>query len=124
SGANYLGSDGDYVVLNGVTQRFAYNHVIPEQLVMRVASFRAVDSATGDYFNGIVYDNTNRYHVGDTVSFANDRGGHWTYSIEAVATADSTHQNSFYAGKVYDTFYFDASLGAGRITNSGFQGYN
>ena len=28
SGANYLGSDGDYVVLNGVTQRFAFNHPV------------------------------------------------------------------------------------------------
>ena len=124
SGANYLGSDGDYVVLNGVTQRFAYNHVIPAQAVMRVSSFRAVDSVTGDYFNGIVYDNTGRYHVGDTVSFANNLGGQWTYSIVASTVADSAHQSSFYTGRVYDSFYYDADLGIGHVTNSGFQGYN
>ena len=91
---------------------------------MRVSSFHAVDSVTGDYFDGIVYDNTNRYHVGDTVSFANNLGGTWTYTIVANAIADSAHQSSFYTGRVYDIYYYDVDLGVGRTTNTGFQGYN
>ena len=124
SGNNYIGSDGDYVVLNGVTQRFSYNVVAPPVAVMKLASFQATDSVTGDYFYGIAYDNTDTYHLGDTFSFANDRGGTWTYRILDLRTADTAHQNPFYTGKVYDTYYYDASLGTGRSTNTGFLGYN
>src|SRR5262249_48239188 len=69
---------------NGLTQwsnRASVNiTVIPP--LMKVESFHAVESVTGDTIDGYLYDNTGRYKVGDTYTSTLDQlGGSWTYTI-------------------------------------------
>jgi hypothetical protein len=118
SGANYLGSDADQVEILGNAQNIG-----PAHGPMLVYSFKAVESATGDSYVGVVYDNTGKYAVGDTYTADTDAdGGVWTYTITAAANTDSTHQNEFYAGKVYDLSYSDTTYGA-HNTVTGYAGY-
>jgi hypothetical protein len=98
--------------------------VIPELQVMKVDNFHATESVTGDSYYGVMFDNTASYSVGSTqTSGTDDAGGHWTYTIDSVGTADSAHQNAFYSGKVYDYFYSDVDLGTSAYPYYGFTGF-
>jgi V8-like Glu-specific endopeptidase len=126
SGSNYLGSDGDVVVVNGTSYSIGSGkYVVPVQTVMMVDTFTAVESTTGDTITGILYDNTSRYSVGSTSTSGTDLvGGTWTYTVNSIARADNAHQNASYSGMAYDLSYHDASAGATYVTVFGSQGHN
>ena len=121
SGANGLGTAGDLVIIDGVTLAIDSGHyVVP---VMKLDTFTAVESVTGDRITGVVLDNANRYSVGSSViSATDDRGGHWTYTVTSVAAASSAFTPS-YNGYVYDLNYYDADLNATFNTSNGYTGY-
>ncbi len=118
SGNNYLGSDGDLVTINGQFFGIASGHyVVPEGIttttaapVMQQDTFAAVESVTGDVIFGVLFDNTNRYSIGSSVTApgVDNAGGSWTYTIANISDADAAHQNAALSGFVYDVSYFDA----------------
>ncbi len=126
SGVNYLGSEGD--VVNEGSQSYAIGsgyYVVPDRPVMKLDTFTAVESVTGDVITGVLYDNTSRYSVGSSYTSATDqRGGTWTYTVNSIATADSAHQDTSYSGMVYDLSYRDAELAATYATYYGTKGFS
>ncbi len=124
SGTNYLGSDLDAINVNGTIQLFGQGYyVVPEQPTMKVDYFHTVESATGDWYDGFVYDNSGRYSLGSTYTFGTDQlGGTWTYTVTSVSNGDSVHQDPSYAGMVYDYYYYDADTGAAYSPYFGYAG--
>jgi hypothetical protein len=129
SGSNYLGSEGDVVIVNNTTVAIASGkYVVPDQASastsnMTVDTFQAVESVTGDTISGVLFDNTDRYTVGSSVTTGADQlGGTWTYTVTNIAAADAAHQNAALSGFVYDTSYFDVSLSANFATLYGAKG--
>ena len=129
SGSNYLGSDGDLVIVNNTAFAIASGkYVVTDQASastsnMTMDSFQAVESVTGDTISGVLFDNTNRYAVGSSATTGTDQlGGTWTYTVTNIAAADAAHQNAALSGFVYDTSYFDVSLGASFATFYGAKG--
>ncbi len=104
-------------------------YVVPEPTTatntMNAVYFTAVESATGDLINGVLFDNTSRYTVGSSVTTGLDQlGGTWTYTVNSIVTADTAHQNTAYTGFVYDLTYFDADNGSTFNTLFGSTGLN
>jgi hypothetical protein len=88
--------------------------------------FIAKESKTGDLIYGYVYDTYGRYSIGSTYTSPTDQlGGTWTYTVNNVVTVtDAAHTNSysFYNGKVYDYYYYDADRGSQYFTDFGYTG--
>ena len=129
SGNNYLGSDGDLVIINNTIFAIASGkYVVPDQASastsnMTMDTFQAVESVTGDTISGVLFDNTNRYTVGSSATTGTDQlGGTWTYTVTNIAAADAAHQNAALSGFVYDTSYFDVGLSANFTTLYGAKG--
>jgi VCBS repeat-containing protein len=131
SGNNYLGSDGDLVVVNGSFKAVASGkYVLPEQTasaqVMQADGFRAVESVTGDVILGVVYDDTGRYSVGSTVTTtgSDNLGGNWTYTVTSIGDADAAHQDPSYSGYQYDYVYSDQDNDESVKTDFGAVGWD
>jgi hypothetical protein len=131
SGNGGLGSDGDVVAVNG--KQFAIasgKYVVPEPQTdagtMQLDTFTAVESVTGDHINGVLFDNQGLYSVGSSVTAPgiDNMGGHWTYTVNSIAAADSAHQDASYNGFAYDLTYFDADTGTSYNTLFGTTGLN
>ena len=129
SGNGGLGSDGDVVAVNGKDFAIASGkYVVPEPQTdagtMQLDTFTAVESVTGDHINGVLFDNTGTYSVGSSVTVPgpDNMGGHWTYTVNSIAAADSAHQEASYNGMVYDLTYFDADTGTSYNTLFGRTG--
>ncbi len=91
---------------------------------MQLDTFTAVESVTGDHINGVLFDNQGLYTVGSIVTApgTDNMGGHWTYTVNSIAAADSAHQAASYNGFVYDLTYFDADTGTSYTTFYGTAG--
>jgi hypothetical protein len=104
-----IGPDFDYIYQNGAYQPFGSNgyYVVPE--TMKIDYFYAVESKTGDEYIGYTYDNLGTYVNGQTWTSAttDQLGGHWSYTIYSIGTADSGHQNPGWNGYTYDSYYYD-----------------
>ena len=122
SGTNGLGTEGDIVTVDGAQYAVdSGKYVVP---VMKVDTFTATESVTGDTITGVVLDNAGRYSVGSTVTSGTDeRGGTWTYVVNSVANANSTFTPS-YNGYVYDLAYYDKDLNATFDTTFGHTGWS
>ena len=132
SGNNYLGSDGDLVLVNGRFFGIASGkYVVPEgqqtsaQPVMEAVNYQAQESVTGDVITGVLFDNASLYTVGSSVTAAgtDQLGGHWTYTVSSIADADAKHQDASYNGFAYDLTYLDSDLGQTVSTFYGSTGF-
>ncbi len=134
SGSNYLGSDGDLAVINNRVFAIASGKYVisdnPAPTVdaggssMQAVSYRAVESKTGDVITGVLFDTVDAYSVGSSVTAAgvDNAGGHWTYTVTNIASADSAHQSTRFSGFAYDQTYFDADRGTTSTTFYGSKG--
>ena len=129
SGNGGLGSDGDLVFIGNQAFGIASGkYVVPEPQTdagtMQLDTFTAVESVTGDHINGVLFDNQGLYTVGSSVTApgTDNMGGHWTYTVNSIAAADSAHQAASYNGFVYDLTYFDADTGTSYNTFYGRTG--
>ena len=91
---------------------------------MNADTFTAIESVTGDRINGVLFDNAGIYTVGSSVTTPgiDQAGGHWTYTVNSIAAADSAHQAASYNGFAYDLTYFDADTGTSYNTFYGTTG--
>ena len=111
SGTNFLGTDADYITINGNVYEYGGgSYVVPD---VKIDYFIASESKTGDYYLGYVIDDQGKYSTGSgfTSTTTDSASGQWTYYVynTAATTPDMTSQN----GYVYDTGYWDANLKTG-----------
>ena len=92
NGAASVNGSGVADTLSGVSDVVvsgAGDRLITAAGAMELDTFTAVESATGDKITGVLFDNTNRYTVGSSVTSGIDtEGGTWTYTIDSIATTE------------------------------------
>jgi hypothetical protein len=121
-----IGPDYDYIYQDGSYKPFGLNgyYVVPEAPPMKIDYFYAIESKTGDVYYGYTYDNAGKYVYGEswTSATTDQLGGHWSYGIYSVGTADSAHQSASNNGYTYDYSYYDADNGTSYATYNGANG--